>query len=90
MISNKDYHQGLLQYIGEDRKPNDDFAHDDWLSPMMMMMMMISCASLYIILNTGNKYSILAHDCLYIYIYVVLDFATIIFYVLMKARRLPS
>lgn len=67
MISNKDYHQGLLQYIGEDRKPNDDFAHDDWLSPMMMMMM-ISCASLYIILNTGNKYSILAHDCLYIYI----------------------
>ena len=67
MISNKDYHQGLLQYIGEDRKPNDDFAHDDWLSPMMMM---ISCASLYIILNTGNKYSILAHDCLYIYIYI--------------------
>lgn len=73
MISNKDYHQGLLQYIGEDRKPNDDFAHDDWLSPMMMMMM-ISCASLYIILNTGNKYSILAHDCLYIYIYIYMSF----------------
>ena len=26
MISNKDYHQGLLQYIGENRKPNDDLS----------------------------------------------------------------